>query len=314
MIGNTVRRARWDGIETVGSSTRTTVVRNKIYDTRTGIYIEHSTHRSTIARNLIVDALVGINVEWWHEGAGSRRNTFAFNRIVRSRAGIVVDVGGDRNRIVGNVFVGGPADRRSSCRARRTTSCVTMSAAGAGATRSSSSPRPGTTTGGGPCRGSTNSTATRTRPRRAEGPPRAGPGGGRLGAPLLVEDRGQRGLLRRGADPRSCARAYRPRDDRLHHGDRARGRPPGGAGDHGGDDRFRRPPGRGARRAAHERRRVPVRERLADGGRGMRRADRSSATRGRPGSALRSSPSSSPRRSSLRWEMPATASCSAAAA
>jgi hypothetical protein len=107
VIGNTVRRARWDAIETVGSSTRTTVVQNKIYDTRTGIYIEHSTHRSTIARNLIVDALVGINVEWWHEGAGSRRNTFAFNRIVRSRAGIVVDVGGDKNRIVGNVFVDG---------------------------------------------------------------------------------------------------------------------------------------------------------------------------------------------------------------
>jgi Periplasmic copper-binding protein (NosD)/Bacterial Ig domain len=107
VIGNTVRRARWDGIETVGSSTRSTIVRNKIYDTRTGIYVEHSTHRSTFARNLIVDALVGINVEWWHEGAGSRRNTFAFNRIVRSRAGIVVDVGGDRNRIVGNLFVGG---------------------------------------------------------------------------------------------------------------------------------------------------------------------------------------------------------------
>jgi hypothetical protein len=107
VIGNTVRRARWDGIETVGSSTRTTIVRNEIHDTRTGIYIEHSTHRSLIAHNRIVDALVGINVEWWHEGAGSRRNTFAFNRIVRSKAGIVVDVGGDRNRIVGNVFVGG---------------------------------------------------------------------------------------------------------------------------------------------------------------------------------------------------------------
>lgn len=107
VIGNTVRRARWDGIETVGSSTRTTIVRNEIHDTRTGIYIEHSTHRSLIAHNRIVDALVGINVEWWHEGAGSSRNTFAFNRIVRSRAGIVVDVGGDRNRIVGNVFVGG---------------------------------------------------------------------------------------------------------------------------------------------------------------------------------------------------------------
>jgi hypothetical protein len=107
VIGNTIRRARWDGIETVGSSTRTTIARNEIYETRTGIYVEHSTHRSLIAHNLIVDALVGINVEWWHEGAGSRRNTFAYNRIVSAKAGIVVDVGGDHNRIVGNVFVGG---------------------------------------------------------------------------------------------------------------------------------------------------------------------------------------------------------------
>jgi Right handed beta helix region/Bacterial Ig domain len=107
VIGNTIRRARWDGIETVGSSTRTTIVRNRIYDTRTGIYLEHSTHRSLIARNLIADALTGINVEWWHEGAGSRRNTFAFNRIVSAETGIFVDVGSDHNRIVGNVFVGG---------------------------------------------------------------------------------------------------------------------------------------------------------------------------------------------------------------
>jgi parallel beta-helix repeat protein len=106
VVGNTVRRARWDGIETVGSSTRTTIVRNRIYDTRTGIYLEHSTHRSLIAHNLIVDALTGINVEWWHEGAGSTHNTFADNRFVSS-GGLVVDVGGDGNRIVGNVFVGG---------------------------------------------------------------------------------------------------------------------------------------------------------------------------------------------------------------
>jgi parallel beta-helix repeat protein len=107
VIGNTVRRARWDGIETVGSSTRTTIVRNRIYDTRTGIYLEHATHQSLIARNLVVDALTGINVEWWHEGAGSRRNTFAFNRIVSAKTGLFVDVGSDHNRIVGNVFVRG---------------------------------------------------------------------------------------------------------------------------------------------------------------------------------------------------------------
>jgi hypothetical protein len=107
VIGNVVRRARWDGIETVGSSTRTTIVDNEIYDTRTGIYLEHATHRSLIARNLIVDALTGINVEWRHEGAGSSRNTFAYNRIVGAETGIFVDVGGDRHRILGNVFVRG---------------------------------------------------------------------------------------------------------------------------------------------------------------------------------------------------------------
>jgi parallel beta-helix repeat protein len=105
VVGNTVRRARWDGIETVGSSTRTTIVENRVYDTRTGIYLEHSTHRSLVARNLIVDALTGINVEWWHDGEGSRRNTFARNRIVRAKTGIFVDVGGDGNRITGNEFV-----------------------------------------------------------------------------------------------------------------------------------------------------------------------------------------------------------------
>ena len=93
VIGNTVRRARWDGIETVGSSTRTTIVRNRISDTRTGVYLEHSTHRSLIARNVIVDALTGINVEWWHEGEGSRRNTFAYTDRP-ARTGIFVDVGG----------------------------------------------------------------------------------------------------------------------------------------------------------------------------------------------------------------------------
>ncbi len=107
VVGNTVRRARWDGIETVGSSTRTAIVRNRIYDTRTGIYLEHSTHRSLIAHNLIVDALTGINVEWWHDGEGSRRNTFADNRIVGAETGIFLDVGSNGNRIVRNVFVGG---------------------------------------------------------------------------------------------------------------------------------------------------------------------------------------------------------------
>ena len=108
IVGNTVLRARWDGIETVGSSTRTTVVDNVIRSTRTGIYLEHSTHDSLFSRNVIADAATGINVEWFHGGQGSTRNTFTANRIVSaSKGGLFVDVGDDGNQIVRNVFVGG---------------------------------------------------------------------------------------------------------------------------------------------------------------------------------------------------------------
>jgi len=108
IIGNTVLRARWDGIETVGSSTRTTIVDNEIRKTRTGIYLEHSTNFSVIARNLIVDAEAGIQVEWRYDGVGSSNNTFVSNRIVAAQeAGLFVDTGGEGNRILRNLFVGG---------------------------------------------------------------------------------------------------------------------------------------------------------------------------------------------------------------
>jgi parallel beta-helix repeat protein len=107
IIGNTIHRARWDGIETVGSSTRSTIVRNEIRDTRTGIYVERATNDSLIARNVISGAPTGINIEWRHGGAGSSRNTISGNRIVGAEAGLFVDVGGDGNTIAGNVFVGG---------------------------------------------------------------------------------------------------------------------------------------------------------------------------------------------------------------
>jgi parallel beta-helix repeat protein len=108
IIGNTVVRARWDGIETVGSSTRTTVVGNRIRETRTGIYLEHSTNDSLFARNIVTGSRTGINVEWWHDGQGSTRNTFTSNRIVSAaKGGLFIDVGDDGNQIVENVFVGG---------------------------------------------------------------------------------------------------------------------------------------------------------------------------------------------------------------
>jgi Periplasmic copper-binding protein (NosD)/Bacterial Ig domain len=108
IIGNTVLRARWDGIETVGSSTRTMIVDNEIRKTRTGIYLEHSTNFSVIARNLIVNSEAGIQVEWRYGGLGSSNNTFVSNRIVAAEeAGLFIDTGGEGNRILSNLFVGG---------------------------------------------------------------------------------------------------------------------------------------------------------------------------------------------------------------
>jgi len=108
IIGNTIVRARWDGIETVGSSTRTTIADNVVRGTRTGIYLEHATNNSVIARNVVTGSPAGINVEWWYGGVGSRKNTFTNNRIVGARrAGIFVGVGSDANRISRNVFVDG---------------------------------------------------------------------------------------------------------------------------------------------------------------------------------------------------------------
>ena len=108
IIGNTIRRTRWDGIETVGSSTRTTIVANDVRGTRTGIYVERSTNDSIIARNVIAAVESGIKVEWAHGGGRSARNTFRFNRIEAPReVGLVLDVGADDNRIVRNVFVAG---------------------------------------------------------------------------------------------------------------------------------------------------------------------------------------------------------------
>lgn len=108
IIGNRITSPAWDGVETVGSSTRTTVVANAISRTRTGIYLEHSTNASVIAGNRVSDVRTGINVEWLFGGVGSKRNTFTSNRVSGARkTGLFVDVGADENTIVANHFVGG---------------------------------------------------------------------------------------------------------------------------------------------------------------------------------------------------------------
>jgi parallel beta-helix repeat protein len=107
IIGNRIRRTGVDGIETVGSSTGTAVVRNDIADTPVGIYLEHATNESLIAANRIARVSTGINVEWRHGGVGSSANTFVRNVVEDARnAGLFLDVGSDGNRIVGNVFAG----------------------------------------------------------------------------------------------------------------------------------------------------------------------------------------------------------------
>lgn len=108
IIANHVRHTGIDGIETVGSSTRTTIVANDVAQTPVGIYLEHSTNASIIARNVIAAVGTGINVEWRHAGGGSSANAFVANRISGARdAGMFIDVGSDANRIEDNVFVDG---------------------------------------------------------------------------------------------------------------------------------------------------------------------------------------------------------------
>ena len=105
IIGNRVRRTGWDGIQTVGSSTRATIVGNHVAETRTGIYLEHATNNSLIARNVVRRVRTGINVEWEYGGVSSRSNMFRGNRIMDAdHVGLFVDVGSDGNRVVGNEF------------------------------------------------------------------------------------------------------------------------------------------------------------------------------------------------------------------
>jgi parallel beta helix pectate lyase-like protein len=108
IIGNHINHTGIDGIETVGSSTRTAIIANHIAHAPVGIYLEHSTNASLIARNDISHVGTGINVEWRHAGGGSSANTFAGNAIVHAaQAGLFVDVGSQANRIEGNHFVAG---------------------------------------------------------------------------------------------------------------------------------------------------------------------------------------------------------------
>jgi hypothetical protein len=105
LIGNTIKRTGWDGIETVGTSQNVAIVANTINATGTGIYLEHSTNHSLVERNRISGIDVGINVEWRYEGIGSNGNSFLANEVADAGEGIFVDVGDDGNLVNRNVFL-----------------------------------------------------------------------------------------------------------------------------------------------------------------------------------------------------------------
>jgi hypothetical protein len=107
ILGNSIERTGWDGIETVGSSTGDFIVGNAIADTKTGIYVEHSTNDSVIAANTIRRTDHGINVEWRYGGVGSARNRFTGNVVAGSGTAIFVDAGADENVIAHNEILGG---------------------------------------------------------------------------------------------------------------------------------------------------------------------------------------------------------------
>ena len=143
-------------------------VRNRISDTRTGIYLEHATNDSPFVSNQISRVGTGINVEWRYDGVGSNGNRFSSNRIAEAaNAGIFVDTGlghePDRAQRVRRSAAGGAI----SCRAPR----ATASSATAAAEIRSSTSRPGaSTTAASRSRGATSSPTTGPRllsaPRR----------------------------------------------------------------------------------------------------------------------------------------------------
>jgi hypothetical protein len=112
IIGNRVWNTGWDGIQTIGSSTRVSVLANRISGTRTGIYLEHATNHSVIARNVVSRVGTAITVEWEYGGVSSRYNRFEANVVQgATTAGFLISIGADGNQIVGNDFrhVTGPA-------------------------------------------------------------------------------------------------------------------------------------------------------------------------------------------------------------
>jgi len=107
IIGNTIVRARWDGIETVGSSTRTTIADNVVRGTRTGIYLEHATNDSVIARNVVTGS------------PGSDANRISRNAFVGGQRPAIQLQGSSGNDVHGNrgcgsngTLVGETAGRR----------------------------------------------------------------------------------------------------------------------------------------------------------------------------------------------------------
>lgn len=105
IIGNVIKRTGWDGIETVGTSLRVTIIANTVRSTMAGIYLEHATNKSLISENRISKVKTGINVEWRYDGIGSSNNSFIANEVSNADRGLFIDLGDDGNRVERNTFI-----------------------------------------------------------------------------------------------------------------------------------------------------------------------------------------------------------------
>ncbi len=102
---NVVTDTGWDGIQTIGMTSRSVIAGNRISRTGVGIYAEHQTWDTLIEGNTMTEITGnGINVEWRYSGQGSGRLTIRRNTLTAVGGyGVFVDVGANDNVLADNV-------------------------------------------------------------------------------------------------------------------------------------------------------------------------------------------------------------------
>lgn len=100
--GNTCARAAWELIWTGSNCLRCRVEENILSDSKTGIYLEHSSDDALLRGNRIRGVNTGVNAEWAYGGVATRRVRLVRNDIEAARVGVSIDVGADDFALEGN--------------------------------------------------------------------------------------------------------------------------------------------------------------------------------------------------------------------